>query len=1760
MHLARPAFTLRSRLVLLVLLAVLPALALILYSAREDRNSALTDARQDALRETDVVGTNVSAIVEAANDLLVTMDSVLATLGPFAATSPGGGTLCATLFSDLRQRVASINETYAQLYLASPDGTVQCTAFPVPAGLDVSGVDAFRRALLAKDTVLGDYRVDPATGKATVAMNRPVLASSGEVVAMLGLAFDLDVINSTSTLDGLPDGSILLVIDRNGTVLTRTPPAPGFVGEPIGDPDLLRAVVGRAGQTTQKVTSADGVERLYALAPLRIPGDNKPYVGVGLPTATVFAEADSALKRNLIGLAVVAVLGLAAAWVTSEFVILRRVRALAGGTARLAGGDFEARVPESGNDELTALARSFNAMTTQLSDGRAELQRREMEFRAIFDSATDGLLISDPESGVIVEVNPELCRMQGATREQLIGQLPARFIEPGYRAAFANITAVAVAGEVFRARGVNRRADGTTYSADVTGTGFDFRGKTHVLAVVRDVTDLVEAEKVLEQRVTERTRELSTLLQVARSVGSTLEIRPLLRTILEQMNEVIDYGGATVTQFTGGRAVVLESRRGREFRGSMETEVGMSFPFRKEGPIWGNLGRGMSVVIEDVHGESAEARLFRASVGPHLDSLFEYVRSWMAVPLTVKGEAIGMLSAGRPEAGYFTPHHGELLSAFAAQASVALENARLFEEAQRRVRETEALAGIAADLTLDQPLAVTLDAIGKNAAMALGAVACAIHLGSDPAEMHVAGGFGLPDWYRPATADRPAGPGSLRFQATMTGKPVVASNVRERLMSYAENADRVAEIAASPWQTLVVVPVQFGNKPVGALTIAFDRPYGDDPESLRLPVALADQAAAAIENARLFEEMTNRAKENAALAAIAANVTLERPMRAILDGIAQSVLDASPALACAVTLIDIETDRIRMSGGAGLPDGYVEANAETVPASDTFNVDALGSNELLTVEDARQRMLANPTFAAVHGFLRDVPWDDILIVPVHFRGTPMGALNVGFRAGVRLDENVRRTLRAIADQAAIAVENVRLYEQSEKRIAELEAVGRVAASLTVVQPIEETIMALAETVVSATNALGCSVSLFREDGSGLRFCAGSGLPEGYCEALKDAFDDPGWGPRLERFTQDDRVIPMPDARTMIRLEPLYGPVHRFMDEVTWDSSIIVPLRYQGRTIGGLSGYYATGQQPREREIDFLRAVADQAAVAVRNVQLFSEVEQQAAEQEALASVAAELTYDRPLPEFLDALAANVVRSTRALACSLAFFEGSDETLYAGQNGLPAGFLEASTGRLVAERKAGTSLESLMGEVATTSAARAQMRAGGELSHLAEFAATVDWDVVMRAPLNYRGQPRGALVVYLPPGPEPDAGEQRFYRAIADQASVAAENARLFAAVQERTRQIQALYRADEELHRSLKLDEVLAALLNVVVETMEATDAALILWEPGTIRPRLTTARTKDRPDILAAVEESISLAGRAQFGNATAVTQGILVVEDTRDSIEPLRSRTLTIGVRSVLETAITVGGEFFGILDAVYARPRSFSAEERQLFTSLAKRASLAIENARLYEQALALAAVEERQRLARELHDSVSQALYGIALGARTARTQLDRDPIKAIEPVDYVLSLAEAGLAEMRALIFELRPESLASEGLVAALEKQIASTRARYGVAVKAEMPPEPDLPLPVKEALYRVIQEALHNVVKHARASQVDLALVVDGEGVHLSLRDNGLGFDPDGDYPGHLGLRSMRERIERLGGEFQITSKPGEGAHVSATLPHIEP
>jgi signal transduction histidine kinase len=257
---------------------------------------------------------------------------------------------------------------------------------------------------------------------------------------------------------------------------------------------------------------------------------------------------------------------------------------------------------------------------------------------------------------------------------------------------------------------------------------------------------------------------------------------------------------------------------------------------------------------------------------------------------------------------------------------------------------------------------------------------------------------------------------------------------------------------------------------------------------------------------------------------------------------------------------------------------------------------------------------------------------------------------------------------------------------------------------------------------------------------------------------------------------------------------------------------------------------------------------------------------------------------------------------------------------------------------------------------------------------------------------------------------------------------------------------------------------------------------------------------------------------------------------------------------MRSFLGVPIVARG---GIIGAFYITDKvgadAFDEDDQQLIEMLAAHAAIAIENARLYERSRELSVVEERNRVARELHDSVTQNLFGVVLAAEAASTLLDRDVDQARAQLQRVQELARAGMEELRSLIFELRPAALADEGLAATLRKHLGILRRVHDqdIALKVAGAPRPGGA--TDGDVFRIAQEAIHNAVRHAQAQRIEVGLSARNGHLVLTVDDDGVGFDPSAASlrSRRLGLTSMEERARAVGGTLTIDSRPGEGTRV---------
>jgi signal transduction histidine kinase len=361
------------------------------------------------------------------------------------------------------------------------------------------------------------------------------------------------------------------------------------------------------------------------------------------------------------------------------------------------------------------------------------------------------------------------------------------------------------------------------------------------------------------------------------------------------------------------------------------------------------------------------------------------------------------------------------------------------------------------------------------------------------------------------------------------------------------------------------------------------------------------------------------------------------------------------------------------------------------------------------------------------------------------------------------------------------------------------------------------------------------------------------------------------------------------------------------------------------------------------------------------------------------------------------------------------------------------------------------------------------------------------------------------------------------------------------------------------------LPTTLSQVVDAVHSTSDAVACSIVCWEEDWSRPATAYADDILGAGFAEALEEVWRIRGMrpVDLGKYDGtIARGFRDTALADPSLSPLHPFLVQEAPwADMAQFPLVASGVVVGEVSVYLTAGHDLDDDDRGYLTALADQAAVAVRNSTLYRAAEQNAALEERHRLARELHDSVSQALFSMTLHARTAERHLEIAGLAADHPlaveIEQLHGLTQAALAEMRALIFELRPGALEAEGLVAALEKQAAAVAAREQLAVHVH---GPDgwirLDPTVEEHLYRIALEALHNTVKHAGAERVNVHLEIGDTVLELRVSDDGAGFDPRLDRPGHLGLRTMRERSDAVGATFGIDSAAGRGSTVTVTLP----
>lgn len=402
--------SLRFQLIAIVLLSVLPAIALVLYSGFEARKTAALQAQENTRRLVELASSHQARIINESSRLLVLLAENL--------LSRSGDTYqCSAYLWDALKK----HPQYLNLGVIGADGKILCTAIPFEDHPDFFDRRYFQNAPDGGGLAIGASQFEPITGKAAINLGYPLHDKKGRVNGVVFASVDLVWLSDLAAYLALPDGATLTVTDRGGAILVRYPEPERWVGKVVPDTGVLKAALDKEGKGTVETEGIDGVRRLYAFTPLD-DSANSTILYTGIPTSAVYAGANHSLTRNLIALGLVTVLVVVAAYLFGDLVVMRRLNALIGTARRLAGGDLSARtgIP-SGRSELKQLGIAFDAMAASLEKKAMErdqmgtaLRRSEARYRALVEQIPVVTYTAAlDETRTILFISPQVERLLG---------------------------------------------------------------------------------------------------------------------------------------------------------------------------------------------------------------------------------------------------------------------------------------------------------------------------------------------------------------------------------------------------------------------------------------------------------------------------------------------------------------------------------------------------------------------------------------------------------------------------------------------------------------------------------------------------------------------------------------------------------------------------------------------------------------------------------------------------------------------------------------------------------------------------------------------------------------------------------------------------------------------------------------------------------------------------------------------------------------------------------------------------------------------------------------------------------------------------------------------------------------------------------------------------------------------------------------------------------------------------------------------------
>ncbi|UCC62803.1 MAG: GAF domain-containing protein [Anaerolineae bacterium] len=889
--------------------------------------------------------------------------------------------------------------------------------------------------------------------------------------------------------------------------------------------------------------------------------------------------------------------------------------------------------------------------------------------------------------------------------------------------------------------------------------------------------------------------------------------------------------------------------------------------------------------------------------------------------------------------------------------------------------------------------------------------------------------------------------------------------------------------------------------------------------------------------AHLERRVADRTKELAAINAIAAVASQSLDLNEVLNDVLDKTLQVMEIEAGGIYLLNEGQGVLTVAAHQGFSPQFV-AEIDKLKVGEGFSGHVAQTGQPLVVRDVS----ADPRLTRM--VVREEGLRSLASVPLSSKGKVRGtlfAVTHGYREFT--DQDVQ-LLVSIGHQIGVAVDNARLFEAESRRRQEATLLAEMARLISGTLDLDEVLRLTAEYAVDVFDVHCCCVFLYDEIRGTLRPAAKIGFDPQVAATIADTEFLPGENMRRMVF----------ETRQPLIVEDVPSDPHLNPPELLdLQSALVVPIEVGGQRLGALQ---LGTRHPRRRrftaeEGELALAMANQAAVAIENARLF-EAEQRRVEQfRVISEVGHRVTSILAIDELLAQMTRLIKETFDYHGVGIGLIEGDRLAFRTG-----AGSFWEDPQFQPLSLKVGQ--EGITGWVAGTGEPLLVSDVSQEPRYyLPPLRRATKTRSELAIPMKVKGTVIGVLDVESDRLNAFDESDLAVLQSLANQAAIAIENARLFRDATRQVRELRALTDASRIISSVLDRDQLLQALYEQITRIAPTDFYAIALYDQET-----------NVVSVEINVDEGVHYP-KAQY----VLDKGLLklVIHDH----QPLRFYSLTeekakLDVEIVpagspkvnhgwLGVPMLYGDKVVGALVVGSYERGAFDEGHQQILTSIANQAAVALENARLYEQAQQLAILQERQRLARDLHDAVTQTLFSASLIAEVLPAHWENDQDSGRQLLQELRQLSRGAMAEMRTLLLELRPAALVEAGLGDLLRQLGEAVTGRKGIPVALMVEGECAIPDDVHVALYRIAQEALNNVVKHANASQVAVSLRCipsasrdrAAGAVELCISDDGRGFDPDGIPPDRLGLGIIRERAQAIGATLKIDSQSGYGTQV---------